>query len=715
MAARFSKYRTIFQKISERLSIYWRNILLMGCVLLVTILALLIYHRAALVSLGNAERAQLQSDLNQAGEKMSNDLYMPYAIPAAISGTKYYEYIRTLHSGYLPLKYYSTFAFLKDDFANQVYLRSSSVDSLLYFPGCNSICTTGHIYPVAEDCLEKMIRFEQISTADMIELFRTQRGVTVLPMQQVTINDTPYEALTVIIRPNERPITVCSIYAKETILDYLGITGMPDSQIYLQICSNNGQVLFEYPQTNSNRLLERGYEFTTPLSLLRCTVHLWVAPEYFSEKVAVARDMGLSIILFAGFIGILLVAGLSRISVWPLRRLTAQYSTAETPRSKNELVYLDHVLYSAKEKLNRQRQRMLDNMFLLALSGAVLSAEDERLLGQCLLPNGGVYRIAVLRGRTEALELVEPRLAEAYPDIRREILHASEISIFLSGDSRDLELLTSFVDQYNASAEEDADKVKCGISHPEKELENLYTAVQQARMAIPSEYSYSLYNNTAIWEYTSLRLQYERLYAKTLVAEEVEDVYAILNNIAKVLNPGNEREIFYNVRFFLRNAAEEMGVPNLGTIVPAYNRAKLARENYASLYEFARVIIVHRKESEQAMADNQANKILRFVRENASNYEMCAQMVADHFSTRERYIYSLVRAETGMSFNEYLTDLRMKRAGELLYSTTLVVTEVAKQCGYQVESTFYRLFKKYYGMSPRQYRGGPEDSEERAK
>ena len=57
-----------------------------------------------------------------------------------------------------------------------------------------------------------------------------------------------------------------------------------------------------------------------------------------------------------------------------------------------------------------------------------------------------------------------------------------------------------------------------------------------------------------------------------------------------------------------------------------------------------------------------------------------------------------------MTFNEYLLSLRMKRAAYLLATTQNGVTEIADQCGYQASSTFFRVFKKYYGMSPGQYR-----------
>lgn len=46
----------------------------------------------------------------------------------------------------------------------------------------------------------------------------------------------------------------------------------------------------------------------------------------------------------------------------------------------------------------------------------------------------------------------------------------------------------------------------------------------------------------------------------------------------------------------------------------------------------------------------------------------------------------------------------MKKAAELLTGTSISVSEVYRKCGYSAESTFFRLFRQYYGMSPKKYR-----------
>lgn len=57
-----------------------------------------------------------------------------------------------------------------------------------------------------------------------------------------------------------------------------------------------------------------------------------------------------------------------------------------------------------------------------------------------------------------------------------------------------------------------------------------------------------------------------------------------------------------------------------------------------------------------------------------------------------------------MSIGEYLKNLRMQKAGELLETTSLSVKEVGAAVGMLDQSHFVRAFKKSYGLTPSQYR-----------
>ena len=63
----------------------------------------------------------------------------------------------------------------------------------------------------------------------------------------------------------------------------------------------------------------------------------------------------------------------------------------------------------------------------------------------------------------------------------------------------------------------------------------------------------------------------------------------------------------------------------------------------------------------------------------------------------------LFKQDTGRSPMEYLTELRLERAAELLRSTFLSVKEVTALSGIRDASHFARRFKRQYGLTPSEF------------
>lgn len=67
--------------------------------------------------------------------------------------------------------------------------------------------------------------------------------------------------------------------------------------------------------------------------------------------------------------------------------------------------------------------------------------------------------------------------------------------------------------------------------------------------------------------------------------------------------------------------------------------------------------------------------------------------------------YALVQENDRPGFTEYLNEQRLNAAADALRSGSDTVLAIAEQCGFENLSYFNRLFKKRYGMTPREYRG----------
>ena len=79
--------------------------------------------------------------------------------------------------------------------------------------------------------------------------------------------------------------------------------------------------------------------------------------------------------------------------------------------------------------------------------------------------------------------------------------------------------------------------------------------------------------------------------------------------------------------------------------------------------------------------------------------------VAARLHLNPSYFSRLFKKETGMTFIEYVTRLKMERAKELLDQTPLSVGEICERLGYDNQSYFIKTFKAHAGSTPLEYRG----------
>jgi two-component system response regulator YesN len=78
--------------------------------------------------------------------------------------------------------------------------------------------------------------------------------------------------------------------------------------------------------------------------------------------------------------------------------------------------------------------------------------------------------------------------------------------------------------------------------------------------------------------------------------------------------------------------------------------------------------------------------------------------VADKVNLTPAYVSYIFKKEVGQTLVKYLTDLRMSKAKILLTDQNLKIAKVGQMVGYDNQSYFNRLFKNYYGITPKQFR-----------
>jgi two-component system response regulator YesN len=97
-------------------------------------------------------------------------------------------------------------------------------------------------------------------------------------------------------------------------------------------------------------------------------------------------------------------------------------------------------------------------------------------------------------------------------------------------------------------------------------------------------------------------------------------------------------------------------------------------------------------------------KAKKYVRDHLHE-ELSREDIANHVYLSPDYLTRVFKKETGLSISDFVVHQRLDLAAGLLTNTDLSVAAVAAKVGYTNFSHFSRIFKKYMGISPAEYRG----------
>jgi len=79
---------------------------------------------------------------------------------------------------------------------------------------------------------------------------------------------------------------------------------------------------------------------------------------------------------------------------------------------------------------------------------------------------------------------------------------------------------------------------------------------------------------------------------------------------------------------------------------------------------------------------------------------------AEELQLSPQHLSRLFSEQTGASFTDYLLDLRLEKAKELLLSSTKSIKEICFEVGFQDPNYFSKMFKKRVGLPPSEYKEG---------
>lgn len=99
-----------------------------------------------------------------------------------------------------------------------------------------------------------------------------------------------------------------------------------------------------------------------------------------------------------------------------------------------------------------------------------------------------------------------------------------------------------------------------------------------------------------------------------------------------------------------------------------------------------------------------AKQVVGYIRENCVKYDLTLELLAEEFQVSTSYLCRIIKQEVGKNYKEYLTELRLDEAKRLLREKEISVVDVCYSIGYTNVSHFIKIFQKYEGVTPANYR-----------
>ncbi|MDD3198659.1 MAG: helix-turn-helix transcriptional regulator, partial [Eubacteriales bacterium] len=108
------------------------------------------------------------------------------------------------------------------------------------------------------------------------------------------------------------------------------------------------------------------------------------------------------------------------------------------------------------------------------------------------------------------------------------------------------------------------------------------------------------------------------------------------------------------------------------------------------------------------MRNRNANDLVEqartYLEENYCDSSISLESAAERIALSPQYLSRIFSNQMGKTYIDYLTDLRIRRAMELLRKTDRSIKEISNDVGYGDPNYFSRIFKKITGKTPSEYR-----------
>ncbi|NLX76200.1 MAG: response regulator transcription factor [Clostridiaceae bacterium] len=216
---------------------------------------------------------------------------------------------------------------------------------------------------------------------------------------------------------------------------------------------------------------------------------------------------------------------------------------------------------------------------------------------------------------------------------------------------------------------------------------------------------------SALEKYQRLLLEAIKTGNESIVSKRIQDISEYINSLENINM--NYIKSFYcgiinhinNIRLSIAQASNDKKVESINVVSlhNMINETKSLSELNGLLMDVSMSIASKINSYNTKSIKLVLRNAIDFIHENY-NKQITLNDVAEHVYVSTSYLSRMFKKELGKNFVDYLNGLRIEKAKELLMDPSYKTYEVAEIVGIPDAHYFSRLFKKYEGLSPTEYR-----------
>ncbi len=344
-----------------------------------------------------------------------------------------------------------------------------------------------------------------------------------------------------------------------------------------------------------------------------------------------------------------------------------------------------------------------------------------------------------------AMSLGEPYIFACHSNLNHIVFPLTNNNILLGSilagpflmEDPDSLLLTDLADKYKIPTSQILEMYEAAGSIP---------VIEPARVTYISRLIYYMCSGLVIDNIKQLTLNHSKLYQQSLINESIQTYKATADINHKIYPYEKEKELITRLKTGDSEAAKALLNDRLGYgLFAEGNNLDVVKSRASELSSLlSRAAIEGGATSDSVLKVN--NQFLRTLQEVHTLDDLCYRLqetvdvftecmfnyiptkgneltkrairyisrnfskpltldeVAAHVHLNPAYFSSLFKQSTGSSFKEYLNMVRVEESKRLLTNTDYSIIEIALAAGFDDQSYFSKVFKRYTGLTPRQYR-----------